>query len=69
MYWLGMAVALGGAAMLIGQPVVTTLLTALVIDEFPGFWQIMGGAICIGGILIVQRDTSRARQEPLQLDA
>lgn len=39
---------------LVGQPVVTTLLGILFLNEVPQAVQLAGGACCLGGILLVQ---------------
>ncbi len=40
---------------LVGQPVVTTLLGIVVLNEVPSALQLVGALLCLGGILIVQR--------------
>jgi len=73
--WLMINQALGElpssvtSLVLVGQPVVTTLLAALLINEVPGLWQILGGMICIAGIFIIQRNTSPVFRKVRKLDA
>jgi len=48
----------GAAAVtLIGQPIIATTLGALLISEVPSPIKILGGAICLAGIVVVQKYT------------
>lgn len=40
---------------LVGQPVVTTLLGIVILNEIPSALQLLGALICLAGILVVQR--------------
>jgi drug/metabolite transporter (DMT)-like permease len=40
---------------LVGQPVVTTLLGIVILNEIPSALQLSGALICLAGILVVQR--------------
>ena len=54
---------------LVGQPVVTTILAAVLLKEIPGILQITGGLICLLGVFMVQRITSRSGFITSKLDA
>lgn len=51
---LGVLPQSAGSVALVGQPIVTTLLGALILGEYITWLQGLGGLICLGGILIVQ---------------
>jgi len=51
---LGVLPPAAGSVVLVGQPIVTTLLGALLIGEYFTWLQVLGGVICLAGILIVQ---------------
>jgi len=51
---LGVLPQSAGSAALVGQPIVTTLLGALILGEYINWLQGLGGLICLVGILIVQ---------------
>ncbi len=51
---LGVLPQSAGSAALVGQPIVTTLLGALILGEYITWLQGFGGLICLAGILIVQ---------------
>ncbi len=40
---------------LVGQPVVTTLLGIVILNEIPSALQLLGALVCLAGILVVQR--------------
>jgi drug/metabolite transporter (DMT)-like permease len=48
---------------LIGQPIVTTILAIPLLGEIPGTIQIVGGAIALVGIYLVNQSHARAQQE------
>jgi drug/metabolite transporter (DMT)-like permease len=48
---------------LIGQPIVTTILAIPLLGEIPGVIQIVGGAIALAGIYLVNQSHARAQQE------
>jgi drug/metabolite transporter (DMT)-like permease len=56
---LGVLPQSAGSAALVGQPIITTLLGALILHEYITWLQGLGGLICLAGILIVQM-TARA---------
>ena len=45
------------------QPVITTLLAIPLLGEIPGIWQVMGGAIALVGIYLVNRSHIQEGQE------
>ena len=51
---LGVLPQSAGSVALVGQPIVTTLLGALILGEYITWAQGLGGLICLSGILIVQ---------------
>lgn len=51
---LGVLPQSAGSVALVGQPIVTTLLGALILGEYITWLQGLGGLICLSGILIVQ---------------
>jgi drug/metabolite transporter (DMT)-like permease len=51
---------------LLGQPVVTATLAALVLAETFSLWQIAGGVAVLGGVLIVHRSRGIPRNIPKQ---
>ncbi len=63
-YALGVLPATAGAVALVGQPIVTTLLGALLINETVTWMQVMGGAVCLAGILVVQFSSGRELGSP-----
>jgi drug/metabolite transporter (DMT)-like permease len=70
--WLLVNHALGelppaaGAVALVGQPIVTTLLGALLINEPVTWLQGLGGAICLAGILLAQFAANGRKAEPAE---
>ena len=54
-YALGILPVAIASVILIGQPVVTTILGIMILGEIPNLLQAIGGAICLTGILIVQK--------------
>lgn len=52
---LGMLPVAHASVILIGQPVVTTLLGIWILSEIPTPLQAVGGVICLAGIFLVQR--------------
>jgi drug/metabolite transporter (DMT)-like permease len=63
-YALGVLPSAAGSVALVGQPIVTTLLGALLINETISWPQALGGAICLGGILLVQFLSGRDPASP-----
>jgi len=59
--WLMVNQALGelsvsvSSIILVGQPVVSTLLGIVLLKEIPGILQLGGGVLCLIGIYTVQR--------------
>ena len=51
---LGVLPQTAGSVALVGQPIITTLLGALILNEYITWLQGLGGLICLAGILIVQ---------------
>lgn len=51
---LGVLPQSAGSVALVGQPIITTLLGALILGEYITWLQGLGGLICLAGILIVQ---------------
>ena len=51
---------------LIGQPIVTTILAIPLLGEIPGTIQIVGGAIALVGIYLVNQSHARAQQEKVE---
>ncbi len=45
---------------LLAQPVMTALLAMPILGEFPTLWQILGGAVTLGGIYLVLRGSPSA---------
>ena len=56
---LGVLPAAAGSVALVGQPIVTTLLGALLINEPVSWLQALGGIICLAGILLVQASAGK----------
>lgn len=52
---LGMLPVAYSSVILLGQPIVATLLGILILREIPSAFQAVGGTICLAGILLVQR--------------
>jgi drug/metabolite transporter (DMT)-like permease len=65
-YALGHLPASVVSTSLIGQPVVTTILAIPLLGEMPGTIQIVGGAIALAGIYLVNRSHARAQQEKVE---
>jgi drug/metabolite transporter (DMT)-like permease len=67
--YMALAYALGHlpasivAPTMVLQPVVTTLLAIPLLNEIPGIWQGIGGAIALVGIYIVNRSHQKGLQE------
>ncbi len=61
---LGVLPPAAGSVALVGQPIVTTLLGALLINETISWLQALGGAICLGGILLVQFSSASDTANP-----
>ena len=57
---LGKLPATASSVALVGQPLVTTILGVLVLNEIPTYLQIVGGVVCLIGIIIVQRSFGNA---------
>ena len=64
---LGVLPPAAGSVALVGQPIVTTLLGALLINETISWLQALGGAICLGGILLVQFSSAKESQHPPEM--
>jgi drug/metabolite transporter (DMT)-like permease len=62
-YALGHLPASVVSTSLIGQPIVTTILAIPLLGEFPGTIQIVGGAIALAGIYLVNQSHARAQQK------
>ena len=58
-YALGVLPPAAGSVALVGQPIVTTLLGALLINETISWLQALGGIICLTGILVVQFSSNK----------
>jgi drug/metabolite transporter (DMT)-like permease len=54
-YALGRLPVASASVILLGKPVVTTLLGIILIKEIPSWIQLVGGLICLAGIFLVQR--------------
>jgi drug/metabolite transporter (DMT)-like permease len=52
---LGVLPVAYASVILLGQPVVATLLGILILKEIPSLVQAIGGSICLAGIFLVQR--------------
>lgn len=52
---LGKLPVTGASVALVGQPVVTTILGIFILQEIPAIFQVIGGFICVIGIVVVQR--------------
>jgi drug/metabolite transporter (DMT)-like permease len=63
-YALGVLPPVAGSVALVGQPIVTTLLGALLINETISWLQALGGAICLSGILLVAFTSGSEVTEP-----
>jgi drug/metabolite transporter (DMT)-like permease len=55
---LGILPVAVASVVLLGQPVVATVLGIFILNEVPSFFQAVGGVICLAGIFIVQRSNS-----------
>ncbi len=64
---LGVLPSAAGSVALVGQPIVTTLLGALLINEPISWLQGLGGAICLGGILLVQFSSAKGFPLPAEV--
>ncbi len=64
---LGVLPPAAGSVALVGQPIVTTLLGALLINESISWLQALGGAICLGGILLVQLSSAKGSPSPAKV--
>jgi len=64
---LGVLPPAAGSVALVGQPIVTTLLGALLINETITWLQALGGAICLGGILLVQFSSAKETAIPVEV--
>jgi len=64
---LGVLPPAAGSVALVGQPIVTTLLGALLINETITWLQALGGAICLGGILLVQFSSAKGTPLPAEV--
>ncbi len=61
---LGVLPAAAASIALVGQPLVSTILGMLLINEVPKPLQAVGGALCLGGILLVQFSRKSGSQPP-----
>ena len=52
---LGKLPVTGASVALVGQPVVTTILGIFILQEIPVIFQVIGGIMCVIGIVVVQR--------------
>jgi drug/metabolite transporter (DMT)-like permease len=68
-YALGVLPSAAGSVALVGQPIVTTMLGALLINETISWPQAVGGAVCLGGILLVQFLSERDPAKPSEVIA
>jgi drug/metabolite transporter (DMT)-like permease len=66
-YALGVLPPAAGSVALVGQPIVTTLLGAVLINETITWPQALGGAVCLGGILLVQFLSGRDAPPPSEV--
>ncbi len=64
---LGILPPAAGSVALVGQPIVTTALGALLINETITWMQALGGAICLAGILLVQFTSARETTAPAEV--
>jgi drug/metabolite transporter (DMT)-like permease len=55
---LGILPVAVASVVLLGQPVVATVLGIFILSEIPSLFQAVGGIICLAGIFIVQRSNS-----------
>jgi drug/metabolite transporter (DMT)-like permease len=53
---------------LLGQPVVTALLAMPILGEFPTPWQVLGGAVTLGGIYLVHRGEQSGKGRSLSVE-
>lgn len=61
---LGMLPVAHASVILLGQPVVTTLLGIWILSEIPTLLQAVGGFICLAGIFLVQRSNLNQKADP-----
>lgn len=61
---LGVLPAAAASIALVGQPLVSTILGMLLINEVPTPLQAVGGALCLAGILLVQFSGQLVSQAP-----
>jgi drug/metabolite transporter (DMT)-like permease len=52
---LGLLPVAVASVVLLGQPIVTTILGIFILSEVPSLLQAVGGVICLSGIFIVQK--------------
>ena len=64
---LGVLPPAASSVALVGQPIVTTLLGALLINETISWLQALGGAICLAGILLVQFLSGKETPNPSEV--
>ncbi len=57
-YALGILPVANASVILIGQPIITTLLGIIMLNEVPNLIQAIGGIICLAGIWMVQKSNS-----------
>jgi drug/metabolite transporter (DMT)-like permease len=60
---LGKLPATAASVALVGQPLVVTILGVFILREIPSFLQIIGGAACLIGIIVVQCSYKKRRIE------
>ena len=58
---LGKLPATAASVALVGQPLVTTILGVFILREIPSFFQIIGGIVCLIGIVVVQCSFNKQR--------
>ncbi|MCD6577543.1 MAG: EamA family transporter [Anaerolineaceae bacterium] len=56
---LGKLPAAAVSVAMVGQPLIVTILGIFILREIPTFLQVIGGVVCLAGILIVQRSFNR----------